>query len=164
MGELQIGDVIRPSCVNLHMKASNKEEVIREMTGMLYEAGMISSQEDCIRDVYLREAEGATGLGDGVAIPHGKSDAVIRTSVAIGRCTQDIEWETIGEGPSRLFIMFAVNNQDKSKLVSLLAQVAVALCDETVVERLFRCEEAGEAIALLSKKDAAEVSRDTPEV
>ena len=52
--------------------------------------------------------------------------------------------------------MFAVNNQDKSKLVSLLAQVAVALCDETVVERLFQCEEAGEAIALLSKRKEEE--------
>ena len=153
MEELLIADVIRPSCVNLHLKASTKDEVIREMTEMLWKAGIVSSQEEFIRDVYLRESEGATGLGDGVAIPHGKSDAVVKTSVAIGRCDRDIEWETIGEGPSRLFIMFAVNSQDKSKLVSLLAQVAVALCDETIVERLFQCEDAREAISLLSKKE-----------
>lgn len=152
MDDLLIEDVIRVSCVNLHLKARNKEEVIEEMTAMLYQAGIVSSEEEFIKDVYLREAEGATGLGDGVAIPHGKSDAVVRTSIAIGRCDRDIEWETIGEGPSRLFILFAVNSKDKSKLVTLLAQVAVALCDELVVKKLFQCEEAWEAIALLSKK------------
>lgn len=45
-----------------------------------------------------------------------------------------------------------MNSKDKSKLVTLLAQVAVALCDELVVKKLFQCEEAWEAIALLSKK------------
>lgn len=82
MDDLLIEDVIRVSCVNLHLKARNKEEVIEEMTAMLYQAGIVSSEEEFIKDVYLREAEGATGLGDGVAIPHGKSDAVVRTSIA----------------------------------------------------------------------------------
>ncbi len=153
MEELLIKDVICPSCVDLHLKASSKDEVIREMTEMLWSAGVVSSKEGFIRDVYMRESEGATGLGDGVAIPHGKSDLVVRTSIAIGRCDCDIEWESIGEGPSRLFIMFAVNSQDKSQMVSLLAQVAVALCDEKVIEQLFQCEDAGEAILLLSKKE-----------
>lgn len=152
MVELLLEDVIHSSCVNLHLKASTKDEVIQELTTMLYEDGVLSSREDFIRDVYLREEQGATGIGGGVAIPHGKSDAVLTTSAAIGRCDQDIEWETIGEGPSKLFILFAVNSHDKSRLVSLLSQVAVALCDEEVVEGLFQCEEAGEAISLLSKK------------
>lgn len=152
MAELSIADIIDASCVNLHMKASTKDEVIREMADMFYKAGNISSLEEFIQDVYLRESEGATGLGDKVAIPHGKSNAVVKTSVAVGRCDCDIEWETIGEGPSRLFIMFAVNSRDKSKLVSLLAEVAVALCDEETVKALFLCEHASEVIALLNKE------------
>lgn len=150
--ELFIGDIIQESCVNLHMQATTKEEVIEEMATMLMKAGVLSSKEQFIKDVYLREAEGATGLGDGVAIPHGKSDAVIRTSVAVARCDQDIEWESIGEGPSRLIIMFAVNTNDKSKLVTLLAQMAVSLCDETIVQKLFQCEDSQEVIQLFSKK------------
>ena len=152
MAELSIADIIDASCVNLQMKASTKDEVIREMADMFYKAGNISSLEEFIQDVYLRESEGATGLGDRVAIPHGKSNAVVKTSVAVGRCDCDIEWETIGEGPSRLFIMFAVNSRDKSKLVSLLAEVAVALCDKETVKALFQCEHASEVIASLNKE------------
>lgn len=153
MGDLLIRDVICPSCVNLHLKATTKDEVIREMTEMLWEAGIVSSKEGFIKDVYIRESEGETGLGGGVAIPHGKSDFVIKTSIAVGRCDCDVEWESIGEGPTRLIILFAVNSQDKSQMVSLLAQVAVALCDESVIEQLLKCEDAKEVLSLLNKKE-----------
>ena len=67
------------------MKARNKEEAIRELTEILYKEGKIFDKELFVKDVYLREAEGQTGLGNHIAIPHGKSDAVQVTSIIFGR-------------------------------------------------------------------------------
>lgn len=152
IGDMQITEVMRPSCINLNLQGTTKDEIIREMSEMLYQEKILTSKEAFIRDVYERESEGPTGVGDGIAIPHGKSDAVIVTSVAVGRAVNEIEWESLDEQPVRVFVMFAVNSADKSELVGLLAQVAVALCDEEVVERLFLTDSVPEVIELLGKR------------
>lgn len=149
---MTIEDVIQKSCINLHLKGESKDEIIREMAQMFFDAGVLSSKEQFIRDVYEREGEGPTGIGSQVAIPHGKSDAVLKTSMAVGRVDREVEWETLGEGGSRAFVMFAVNTADKSELVSLLSQVAVALCDETVIEILLTTEDENEIFTLFNRK------------
>lgn len=156
-GEMDITSVMRESCINLNLKGRTKAEIIEEMTDMFERSGVLSSREQFIRDVYLREAEGPTGIGDGVAIPHGKSDAVITTAMAVGRAAQYIEWESMDEQPVKVFVMFAVNSADKSQLVSLLSQVAVALCDEEVIKRLFITKNAIDIIRLFGerKKESA---------
>lgn len=150
--EMDITSVMHKSCINLDLKGRTKAEIIEEMAGMFQRSGVLSSKEDFIRDVYLRESEGPTGIGDGVAIPHGKSDAVITTTMAVGRAHDYIEWESLDEKPVKVFVMFAVNSADKSELVSLLSQVAVALCDEQVVKQLFLTEDAGAVIQLFGGK------------
>ena len=79
-----ITSVMRKSCIQLHLKGRTKAEIIEEMTDLFEQSGVLSDREQFIQDVYLREAEGPTGIGDGVAIPHGKSDAVITTAMAVG--------------------------------------------------------------------------------
>lgn len=151
-GDMDITSVMRKSCINLNLKGRTKAEIIEEMADMFEESGVLSSREQFIRDVYLREKEGPTGIGDGVAIPHGKSDAVITTAMAVGRAEEYIEWESMDEGPVKVFVMFAVNSADKSQLVSLLSQVAVALCDEEVIKQLFITKNADEIIELFGKR------------
>ena len=94
----------------------------------------------------------ATGIGDQVAIPHGKTAAVGKTAMAVGRLDKGIEWETLGEGTTRAFVMFAVNDKDTSELVSLLSQVAIALCDEKVIETLLNTESEAEIFTLFNRK------------
>ena len=96
--------------------------------------------------------EGPTGIGDQVAIPHGKTAAVGKTAMAVGRLDKGIEWETLGEGTTRAFVMFAVNDKDTSELVSLLSQVAIALCDEKVIETLLNTESEAEIFTLFNRK------------
>lgn len=146
-----ITEVMRESCIDLELKGTTKDEIIREMADLFDRSGVLTSKEEFIKDVYLREKEGPTGIGDGVAIPHGKSDAVITTSMAVGRAKHDIEWMSMDDKPVRVFVMFAVNSADKSQLVSLLSQVAVALCDEQVIKQLFSTNSAAEIIQLFNK-------------
>ena len=74
-GEMTIENVINRSCINLHMKGRDKKEVIEEMAEMFDRAGVLVDKAGYIKAVYERESEGPTGIGDQVAIPHGKTAA-----------------------------------------------------------------------------------------
>lgn len=69
---MDISSVINESKINLKLDAHDKDEVLSAMVDMLVEAGDVNSKEEFIKDVYYRESEGETGIGDGIAIPHGK--------------------------------------------------------------------------------------------
>ena len=140
-GEMTIENVINRSCINLHMKGRDKKEVIEEMAEMFDRAGVLVDKAGYIKAVYERESEGPTGIG-----------AVGKTAMAVGRLDKGIEWETLGEGTTRAFVMFAVNDKDTSELVSLLSQVAIALCDEKVIETLLNTESEAEIFTLFNRK------------
>lgn len=135
MEKIELSKVIHKELLRVNSAANNKEEVIHELGELLEEKGFVSSSEDFICDVYLREEEGETGIGQGVAIPHGKSAAVIETTVAIAVLEQEIEWETLdGEGV-KVVIMFAVKDSDANTThVLLLQQVAILLANNTFIE------------------------------
>ena len=134
---LDLARVISSDTIKLEMEATTKEGAIRELTQMLFDVGKIADMDAFIEDVYYREKLGVTGCGNGIAIPHGKSKSVIRTSLAIGRTKQPIEWESLDDKPVNFIILFAVTEEDKnSNHVRLLSQVATKLGDDEVCERL----------------------------
>lgn len=85
---MDITKILNTNRVILDMKATNKTEVIEELTDILQKDGAISCRETFIQDVWQREAEGSTGFENHIAIPHGKSSAVVNTTLAIGRTRQ----------------------------------------------------------------------------
>lgn len=148
---MDIGKIINPNKINLDLQATTKDEVFREMSELLYQEGVLSSVEDFIVDVYKREEEGQTGLENHIAIPHGKSNAVLQTSLAIGRTAHPIPWETIDGKPVHCIILFAVRMIDKTTThIKLLSQVASALADEEVVEKLLTENDPEQIISLFT--------------
>ncbi|MCB5952410.1 fructose PTS transporter subunit IIA [Enterococcus sp. BWT-B8] len=135
---VDIKDILDRKLINLELKATNKNEVIEALAKMLSEKGTISDLETFIKDVYLREGEGITGLGNNVAIPHGKSEGVRIPSVAIGRTENYIDWESYDDKPVRLFFLFAVpdGNEGAEDHLRLLSQVAAKLADDDILTRL----------------------------
>jgi PTS system fructose-specific IIA component len=141
--------VINKNRINLNLEATNKKEAIESLADLLLTDGVLISKEDFVKDVYLREEEGETGIGGGIAIPHGKSDSVLKTSLAIGRTKEPIEWESLDGEPIRCIILFAVRQVDRTSThVKLLAQVAGALADDDVISSLLTKESPEEIIDL----------------
>ncbi|NVN61599.1 hypothetical protein GM551_19615 [Enterococcus avium] len=95
MEKIELSKVIHKELLMVGSKATTKAAIISELAKILEEQNFISSAEHFITDVYLREEEGETGIGQGVAIPHGKSAAVKETTVAIAVLDKEIEWETL---------------------------------------------------------------------
>lgn len=124
--------------IDLNMKASTKDEVIRELATLLYKENYLSKLDDFIASVYEREAEGITGMGNNVAIPHGKSDSVMRAGIAIGKTNKMIHWESYDNQPVNFFFLFAVpDDVSGAKLhLQLLSKVAAKLSDDELLNRL----------------------------
>src|SRR5699024_11128830 len=97
MSEFSIANVITEKLIRLEMKAKTKKEAILELSELLKENGIIKDVDDFSSDVFQREKEGITGIGNGVAIPHGKSASVIQTSLVVGKVETPIPWESLDE-------------------------------------------------------------------
>jgi hypothetical protein len=102
VNNMDITRILNTKRVLLDMQARNKAEAIEELTDLLQKDGAINCRETFIRDVWQRESEGSTGFENHIAIPHGKSSAVVNTTLAIGRTRQDIAWKRW------MVVMFAV--------------------------------------------------------
>ena len=144
MAETTVTSVIDSQTVLTHMTATNKDDALRELAATLSDAGYLNDTAGYIHDVYQREKEVSTGIGNYIAIPHGKSDSVSKIGVAIGILDHDIDWETIDDHGVKVIILFAVGSDTEGakehfKLLSLFAR---KLGRDAVIEALLTADSA----------------------
>lgn len=151
--QTMLGEVLSVDRINLNLAGHTRDEVLMEFADMFEKAGALSDKQQFIQDAYAREAEGPTGIGDAIAIPHSKSSGVKRTMMAVGRTREPVEWPSLDDKPCRAFVMFAVRKDDQTQLVSLLAKTAVALCHKEVTEVLLHSEDAQKIMEALCGKE-----------
>ncbi|WP_443065298.1 fructose-specific PTS transporter subunit EIIC [Streptomyces sp. NBC_00536] len=94
--------------VKTELAADGKEAAIREMAAMLATTGNVRDTEELVRVALAREAQGTTGLGESIAIPHAKTDAVSRPTVGFARSAEGIEWGALDGTKARLVFMISV--------------------------------------------------------
>lgn len=139
---MQVLDVLDERIIDLQTKARNKEEVLTHLAKKLKSAGYIADVEEFKKDIYQREAEGMTGIGNFIAIPHGKSDSVTQVGIAIAKLEEEIEWETLDDRGVRFVFLFAVSNNHEyaRNHMLLLADIARRLGNDEAVEALLKVE------------------------
>lgn len=151
--KVDIAKIVNPDLIKLHLVGTTKEEVIDELSSLLKQDHDIGNKKVFVKDVFKRETEGVTGIGQGVAIPHGKSKAVKNTTIAIGLSDHPIPWETLDNKPVTAVILFAVRDQDASSLhLKLLQQVAVLLSDDDFIIKLHQVKTKEKVIQLLCEQ------------
>ena len=142
-------EIINRNAVVIHSQATCKNEVIEELAVKLFQDGSISDIEAFVQDVYQRENEGITGIGKGIAIPHGKSVFVDKTCIAIAKLENPIKWESIDEEPVRVVFLFAVDDRDRSTyFIKLMSKVARLLACDTFCLNLLNAENEEELMRL----------------
>lgn len=139
---MNVREVLDERVIDLQMKASNKKEAITYLAGKLKDAGYIADVDEYINDIYVRESQGQTGIGNYVAIPHGKSDSVTQVGIAIGKMEEEIEWETLDGNGVKLIFLFAVGNDNENAKthLRLLAEIARNLGNDDAVSALLEAE------------------------
>ncbi|QIK69275.1 PTS transporter subunit EIIA [Erysipelothrix sp. HDW6C] len=135
---MNLEKILNKNVIDLNMKAKSKDEAIRHLSELLLKENYIEDIETFVDDIYLREEEGITGIGNFIAIPHGKSDSVKQIGIAIGRLDDEIEWETIDEQGVKLIFLFAVSNDTEyaTNHMKLLSEIARKLGNDEAVAQL----------------------------
>ena len=137
MEKIQLDEIVHPELLVVDSEATNKAEILNELGTLLHEKGYIKNVRAFLDDVYLREEEGETGIGQGIAIPHGKSPAVSTTTVAIATLKEGIEWETLDEQEVKVVILFAVKDSDANTThILLLQQIAILLANDQFIKQI----------------------------
>lgn len=145
---MELIDVIDKELIKYDIDVDNKENAIRKICELLYEKNYISDIDGFYEDVIKREALGETGIGNGIAIPHGKSSCVNKNTIAIFKLHKEIEWETLDGKGVKIIILFAVQDDIESakEHLKLLASVARKLGKEEIINSLLESENEEEII------------------
>ncbi|WP_328933734.1 MULTISPECIES: fructose-specific PTS transporter subunit EIIC [unclassified Streptomyces] len=138
--------------VKVRLDAGGKEAVIREMAGLLARTGKVVDVEELVATALRREAQGTTGLGEEIAIPHAKTDAVSAPVVGFARSVEGVEWGSLDGTKARLVFMIAVPEAAAGdEHLRILALLSRKLMDAGFRERLSAAEDASAVIGVLSE-------------
>ena len=154
-----LSTILDPAIIDLKVEGTTKDEVLRNMAATLLKNGYIDDVDQFVSDIYDREAEGPTGMGDGISIPHGHSPAAKKIGIAIGKTVNPIRWESDitddGWQETRMIFLFCVM-VDSSFVENhqlLLSQLAMKLGTEARVVKLGQCETVQEIIDTILCED-----------
>lgn len=133
------------------LKAKTKMEVIKTLAQLLRTNGYLTDSSQFFIDVKKREAHMTTGIGKGLAIPHGKSEAVIESTIAIAKTSQPIEWNSLDNQPVDTIFLLAIANKDKNdEHLRVLATLSELLMDDAFVAEIKKAQNVSEVFDVLS--------------
>lgn len=129
---MEIKDMFSKERVCLQLGAKNKLEAIDELIDILVKDGKINDKETFRKAVLKREEEFSTGIGMGIAIPHGKSDSVNEAAIVFGKSNQGIDYGSMDDKPAHLFFLIAVPQDSNDIHLRALSQISRKLMHENV--------------------------------
>ncbi len=141
--------------VATNIKAQNKEDVIRELVGLLVTAGAIRDRDvsRIIQILFKRESLGSTGIGQGVAIPHGKCDCVTRLVGAFGVSRTGVNFDALDGEPVTLFFLLIAPEDSAGPHLKALARISRLLKDKHFRDSLRAAKDEKALIKIIRDED-----------
>ncbi|MGO4636502.1 PTS sugar transporter subunit IIA, partial [Streptomyces sp. 2RAF24] len=138
--------------VKVRLDAGHKDAAIREMAGLLARTGKVADLDGLVRTAFAREDQGTTGLGEEIAIPHAKTDAVTAPVVGFARSPEGVEWGSLDGTKARLIFMIAVPEAAAGdEHLRILALLSRRLMDAHFRERLLEAPDEAGILRLLGE-------------
>lgn len=144
----------------MDLKATTKEAAIDEMIAKDVQAGVIADAAKYKAAILAREAQSTTGIGDGIAMPHAKNDAVKQTTVLFAKSAAGVQYDALDGQPVHLFFMIAAPAGANNEHLQALATLSGLLIDADLVAQLKNATMPDEIIALFSAAESAKEERD----
>lgn len=142
--------VIDRNLIVLNLDVDSKEEVFRSLADVLNKEGRLNDEEKYIENVEKREQLTTTGIGFGIAIPHGKTDAVKDVSVVIGRLKHPVDWNAMDNKPVKMVFQIAVPESSKGdEHLRLLSQLSRQLIHPEFREEMLKAQNEDDVLQLL---------------
>lgn len=157
---MRITDLLDKRSISLTAAPKSKEEALNEAIALMAESGKINDTEGYRKQVFAREEESTTGVGEGIAIPHGKCAAVNRPGLAAMVIKDGVDFESLdGEPVTLLFLIAAPDTKDNVHL-DVLSKLSMMLMDEEFTKNLRNASTAEEFLEIIDKADEEKKSVD----
>jgi fructose-specific phosphotransferase system IIA component len=146
-------DIVSPECVRAPLRARDKQGVIHELVDMLASGGKVKDAKALKDAVWTRECTRTTGIGHGLAIPHGKCSGMGGLAMAIGKPAEPMDFEAIDGQPVRLVVLLASPPDKTGDHIQALAQVSRLMIMEAFRERIYAARSSEEIYELLRSQE-----------
>ena len=157
---MRITDLLDKNSINLNASPQNKKEALDQAVELMARSGKINDVEAYRKQVYAREEESTTGVGEGIAIPHGKCSAVNAPGLSAMVIKDGVEFDSLDGEPVNILFLIAAPDTEDNVHMDVLSKLSVLLMDEEFVAGLKEAKNVDEFLSLIDKADKEEKSID----
>lgn len=157
---MRITDLLDVQSIALDGAPKSKSEALDQIVALMVRGGKINDEEGYRRQVYAREEESTTGIGEGIAIPHGKCDAVKRPGLAAMVIKDGVEFDSLDGEPATLMFLIAAPDTKDNVHLDVLSKLSMMLMDEEFTSSLRNAKTAEEFLSVIDKADEEKKSVD----
>jgi PTS system fructose-specific IIC component len=157
---MRITDLLDIKSISLGAAPKNKQEALDEIVALMAKSGKINNEEAYRKQVYAREEESTTGIGEGIAIPHGKCDAVDRPGLAAMVVKDGVDFDSLDGEPVTLMFLIAAPNSEDNVHLDVLSKLSMMLMDEEFTANLRKAETPEEFLSIIDRADEEKKSVD----
>jgi len=151
---MKLMDFLIPDAIEANIKSNNKTDAIKELTALLKGTGTIADDEPVAKVVLEREELGSTGIGEGIAVPHGKSDAVDNVVAAFGRSEKGIDFKSeVDNIPVHLVFLLVAPIGSSGPHLLALARISRLLKSKDFRERLLKAKSKSEILDIFKSEE-----------
>ena len=150
---MRITELLQDATIDLGVKVNSKEEAIDHLVDLMVKGGNITDREEYKKGILAREANGTTGIGGGIAIPHSKNKAVTKAGLASMTVPDGVDYEAMDGEPSDVFFMIAAPAEGSDVHLEALSRLSVILMDPVFKDSLLKATSKEEYLALIDKKE-----------
>ena len=150
---MKLSDILRESCVVADIKGKTKKEILRELVGPLKDTNLIDNVDAVVKIIMERERLGSTGIGDGVAIPHGKMKNIDSIICAVGRSQEGVDFDAVDRQPVHIFFLVLAPEDSASLHLKVLSRISKILRDPSFRKTILKLANAHEIYANVIETD-----------
>ncbi len=160
---MKITDLLTKETIDLNVKASNKQNVIEQAVELMEQHGNINNKEEYLKLVMEREAEGSTGVGEGIAIPHGKGGVISEPGLVAMVIPDGVDFNALDEKPVQLLFLIAAPNSKDNIHLEVLSRLSALLMNEKFRKDLLNAKTKEEFLEIIDKADEQKIDVENTE-
>ena len=157
---MRITELLDRQSISLTGNPGSKSEALDQVVALMVKSGKIKDEDAYRKQVYAREEESTTGIGEGIAIPHGKCDAVSRPGLAAMVVKDGVDFDSLDGEPVTLIFLIAAPNTEDNVHLDVLSKLSVLMMDEEFSDSLRHAASVDEFLAIIDKADDEKESID----
>ena len=160
---MKIADLLAKESIDLQAKVGSKAEALEHLVTLMAKSSKLADEAEYKRCVLAREEEGSTGIGEGIAIPHAKTNAVKAPGLAAMIVSEGVDFASLDDQPAKLFFLIAAPDTEDNVHLDVLSRLSTLLMDEEFTTALYAAKSPKEFLGIIDKFEADKLAEEAEE-